>query len=133
MMDMVPYLPYAWPATAVVSLCVGLAALGYNVLKILQLNNLRQPFGILAGLAGLVSMVAWVYARHEGVVFPGHEKLASATWFITALVALRVGLSATHLDQLISKSISKKVELPLQYVAGVVGAYSLIAYAGLIK
>lgn len=133
MMDMVPYLPYAWPATAVISLCVGLAALGYNMLKLLQLNNLRQPLGLLAGLAGLVSMVAWFYARHEGVMFPGHEKLASATWFITALVALRVGISVTKLDQHICKVMSKKIELPLQYVAGVVGAYSLIAYFGLIK
>lgn len=131
-MNMLAYLPYAWPATALVTLCVGLAAFGFNVLKMLQLNSLRKPLQYVSGLAGLVSMWAWFTDRNTmAVAFPGDPKLASATWFITALVALCVGLAACGCDVLKTCKLTG-LRKGLQYVAGLVGAYSLVAYFGIV-
>jgi len=126
------YLDYAWPITAVVTLCTGSAAFGFNVLKILQLDSLRKPLQYVSGVAGLVSMYCWFTARHMiAVGFSGNPKLASATWFITGLVALCVGLAALGLDIVKTVKLTKYRAI-LQYVAAVVGAYSLIAYFGIV-
>ena len=131
-MTVVSYLVYAWPVTAVVTLCTGLAAFGFNVLKMLQLGALRKPLQYVSGVAGLVSLYCWFTERNFiPVGFSGNPKLASITWFITGLVALTVGLAALGFDLVKTAKITKYRAM-LQYVAAVVGAYSLIAYLGMI-
>lgn len=125
------YLDYAWPATAVVTLFTGLAAFGFNALKVLQLSALRKPLQYVSGVAGLVSLYCWFTARHMiAVGFSGNPKLASATWFITGVVALAVGLAALGFD-LVKTVKLDKYRTMLQYAAAVVGVYSLIAYFGM--
>lgn len=134
MICMTQYLPYAWPATAVVTLLVGMAAFGFNVLKVVNLGSLQKPLQYVAGLAGLVSMVAWFCNRNDGVVtFPGNcdPKLASATWFLTALVALAVGLAACGCDLLGCVKMNS-LRKPLQYAAVVVGAFALVCHFNLM-
>lgn len=126
------YLAYAWPITAVVTLCTGLAAFGFNVLKILQLGMARKAMQYIAGIAGLVSLYCWFTARKLiEVGFAGNAKLASLTWFVTGLVALCVGLAALGFDLLKATKLDKFRPI-LQYVAAAVGIYSLIAYFGMI-
>lgn len=126
------YLDYAWPITATVTLCTGLAAFGFNVVKVLQLDALRKPLQYVSGVAGLVSMYCWFTARKMiAVGFSGNPKLASFTWFITGLVALCVGLAALGFD-LLKVTKLEKFRPIVQYVAAVVGAYSLIAYFGMV-
>ena len=65
------------------------------------------------------------------VTFPGDPKLASATWFITGLVALCMGLAALGFDLLKTVKLDG-MRKAFQYVVGLVGAYSLVAYLGLV-
>lgn len=126
------YLDYAWPITAVVTLCTGLAAFGFNAVKVLQLDALRKPLQYVSGVAGLVSMYCWFTARKMiAIGFSGNPKLASLTWFVTGLVALCVGLAALGFD-LLKVTKLEKFRPIVQYVAAVVGAYSLIAYFGMV-
>jgi hypothetical protein len=131
-MNFVQYLPWAWPVTAVVSLCVGLAAFGFDVLKVLSLSSFRKPLQYFVGLCGLVSLASWFTDRNTMAVnFPGDPKLASATWFITGLVALCMGLAACGFDLLKTVKLGG-MRKAFQYVVGVVGAYSLVAYFGIV-
>ncbi len=125
------YLDYAWPITAVVTLCTGLAAFGFNALKVLHLDMARKVMQYISGVAGLVSLYCWFTARKMiAVGFSGNPKLASITWFVTGLVALCVGLAAIGFD--VIKTVKLNAYRPmLQYVAAVFGIYSLIAYFGM--
>jgi hypothetical protein len=131
-MTVVSYLVYAWPVTAVVTLSTGLAAFGFNVLNVLQLDSLRKPLQMVAGVCGLVSLYGWFAERHfVAVAFSGNPQLASATWFLTGLVALCVGLAAVGFD-LVKTARLNKYRAMLQYVAAGVGVYSLVAYFGMV-
>lgn len=126
------YLDYAWPITAVVTLFTGLAAFGFNALKVLRLDMARKALQYVSGVAGLVSLYCWFTARKMiAVGFSGNPKLASVTWFVTGLVALSVGLAAVGFD-VIKKAKLNSYRPILQYVAAVFGVYSLVAYFGMV-
>ena len=126
------YLDYAWPITAVVTLFTGLAAFGFNALKVLHLDMARKVMQYVAGVAGLVSLYCWFTGRKMiAVGFSGNPKLASATWFVTGLVALCVGLAAIGFDVIKTVKLNAYRQI-LQYVAAVFGVYSLIAYFGMV-
>ncbi|MFT6765815.1 MAG: hypothetical protein ACJAZS_000709 [Alteromonas naphthalenivorans] len=130
-MTVVSYLVYAWPVTAVVTLCTGLAAFGFNVLNVLQLDSLRKPLQMFSGVCGLVSLYGWFVERNfVTVAFSGNAQLASATWFLTGLVALSIGLAAIGFDLVKTARLTKYRAL-LQYAAAAVGVYSLVAYFGM--
>ena len=129
---LLPYLPYIWPATAVVALGIGLAAFGVDVLKVLQLGSLRKILQFLSGALGLVSLVSWFMYRHDPEVHyyvMSDPKLASAVWFLTGLIAFAVGLAAVGCNLLKTIKLGN-LRQPLQYAAGIVGAYSLLCYFG---
>lgn len=131
---MVQYLPYVWPTTGFIALTVGLAAFGFDVLKMFQLKSLRAPLQYVAGAAGAVSVIAWFYHRNDmAISFPGKgdATLASVTWLVTGLVALFMGLEALGCDVLKVLNL-RNLRKPLQYVVGIVGAYSLICYFGMM-
>ena len=126
------YLDYAWPITAVVTLCTGLAAFGFNTLKVLHLDMARKAMQYISGVAGLVSLYCWFTARKMiAVGFSGNPKLASITWFITGLVALCVGLASIGFDLIKTVKLNAYRQI-LQYVAAVFGVYSLVAYFGMV-
>lgn len=50
------------PFVALVCLGVGLSAMGIDVVKALHLNQLRNIFKCVAGVAGALALVEWLMA-----------------------------------------------------------------------
>jgi len=50
------------PFVALVCLGVGLSAMGVDLIKTFHLNQLRNPFKYVAGIAGALALVEWLMA-----------------------------------------------------------------------
>ncbi len=113
-----------WPATAIISVGVGLGGLGMDVLKMLHITPLRNFLEYVAGILGTLSLIGFfVYKQEIGC----ECMVVNITWLLTALVALGIGLDAigVNLIKMLNLQGSRKV---LQFLAGALGIYSLIGY-----
>jgi hypothetical protein len=113
-----------WPATAIISVGVGLGGLGMDVLKMLRVDPLRNFLEYVAGILGVLSLIGFfVYKQEIGC----ECMVVNVTWLLTALVALGIGLDAigVNLIKTLNLQGSRKV---LQFLAGALGIYSLIGY-----
>lgn len=121
---------WAWPASAFTAACVGLAAAGYNILKMLNVRSLVKPLSYLAGFAGALALCVYCSDRTNPIITrisASGNTFNSLAWMISALTALGVGLAALGCDVLKSCGISSSRKA-LQYVVGAAGIYCLVLY-----
>lgn len=129
-MDMATLRLWVWPASAFVASFVGLAALGFNVLKVLQLGSLRKPLQYLAGVAGAWALCTYCMNQADPIlatIKATGGSLNLLVWMISAVTAFCVGLAALGCDVLKSLGLGSSRKA-LQYVVGVSGIYSLMLY-----
>jgi hypothetical protein len=121
---------WVWPVSAFVASFVGLAALGFNVLKSLQLESLRKPLQYLAGAAGAFALCTYGMNQADPVLTTINATggtLNLLVWMVSAITALCVGLAAFGCDVAKSCGLSSSRKA-LQYVVGASGIYSLMLY-----
>lgn len=116
----------AWPIVAFTALCVGLAAVGFNLSKKLKLGQVRKPLAMLVGIAGALNLYNWWTFNQTNLY-----TLNSGAWFVNSLVALCIGLAAVGFNVSKKLKLGKTREL-LQYVVGLTGTYSLLIYFGIL-
>ncbi len=113
-----------WPATAFISVGVGLGGLGIDLLKVLHVSSLRTFLEYVAGILGTLSLIGFFVYRQE----LGCEcMIVNVTWLLTAIISLGTGLDAigVNLIKMLNLQGARKI---LQFVAGALGVYSLIGF-----
>lgn len=117
---------WAWCGSAVTALFLGVAALGCDILKSLNLNGLRKEISLISGAAGLMALCS-LCMKNDALmnsIHMGDCCYTKGAWMVSALTATCVGLSALGINILTSLSLSASRKT-FQYIVGVAGAYSL--------
>lgn len=115
-----------WFVAGFVSVCIGLAGLGFNVIKAAKLEKQRSLLQIIAGLFGAWNLYTWFqFAR----TCPCN--VTNAVWFITGFATLCVGLGGLGFN-VIKAAKLEQARTALQYIVGAAGVYSLMHYFNFI-
>lgn len=122
---------WAWGGSAVVAIFVGIAALGYDILKSIGLVSLRKEIQYIAGAAGFMALSAFLLKNNAVLtsINATENSLNSTVWLISAITASCVGLAALGINILSSLNLNSHRKI-LQYIVGAAGAYSLYLYFG---
>lgn len=116
-----------WLVSGSVALLLGLAALGFNILKVLKLEKQQAILQIIAGAFGAVNLYHWFQAVRSCSC-----NITTAVWFITSFATLCVGLDGLGFN-IIKVCKLEKARVVLQYIVGLAGAYSLAHYFHLLS
>ena len=118
--------PY-WLVSGLVSVLLGLAALGFNILKECKLEKQRSILQMIVGVFGAWSLYkSFLYSNSCAC------SLGDMVWFITGFATFCVGLAGVGFN-IIKVCKLEKARVALQYIAGIAGIYSLADYFHLLS
>lgn len=116
-----------WFVSGFVALFIGLAALGFNILKVLKLEKQCSILQVIAGGFG-----AWSIYESFQYIHSCSCNLGNAVWFITGFATLCVGLAGLGFN-IIKVCKLEKQRVILQYIVGAAGVYSIADYFHLLS
>jgi hypothetical protein len=122
---------WSWAGSALVAICVGLAALGCDILKSIGLGSIRKELQYLSGTVGLMALCTYCLKNKSVLahIQATGNCMNTTVWLISAITATCVGLAALKINILASLNVNAHRKT-LQYVVGAAGAYSLYLYFG---
>lgn len=117
-----------WVITALVCIVAGLQPLKVDLMKLLNLSCCQPAYNLIAGAAGVFSLVMYVlYAQN----IPHETSLKELVWILTALFSLDIGLQGFNIHAL--KAVGLEATIPgLQLVSLLAGCWSLVVFVKML-
>lgn len=116
-----------WLVSGFVALFIGLAALGFNILKVLKLEKQTSVLQIIAGVFG-----AWSLYESFQYMHSCSCNLGNIVWFTTGFATFCLGLAGLGFN-IIKVCKLEKARVILQYIVGLAGVYSIADYFHLLS